>query len=307
MRIGVFIVNIVGGPTSIADLLAHARDAEERGFATAWIPQLPWGLDALTSAALVGTATSKIEIATGVVPTIPRHPLTMAVAALTARAASNNRFTLGIGPSHPILIENMYGLSYAKAASHTGEYVQILKAAAKGKVDFEGEHFKVHFTANVPGADGLPVLVAALGPKMLKLTGTYADGTATLWADEQALESHVVPLITAAANQAGRPAPRIVASLPVVVTDDAGAAKTEIAPLFTMYEMLPAYQQIMGKSASEKTIDLAVVGNEGEVTKRLQRLANAGATDFCATVVGVGSDPAASRNRTFDLLASLNG
>ena len=129
MRIGVFIGDVSGARTSVDELLAAARDADERGFATGWVPHIPWSLDGLTALALAGQVTNRIELGTAVMPTYPRHPLAMAQQALSTQAATDGRLALGIGPSHPVVIEAMHGLEYEAPARHTREYVEVLRAA----------------------------------------------------------------------------------------------------------------------------------------------------------------------------------
>jgi F420-dependent oxidoreductase-like protein len=307
MRIGVFIGEATGERTSIDQLLANAEDAEDRGLSTGWVPHIPWSLDALTALALVARETSRIELGTAVVPTFPRHPMSLAQDALTVQAVAGGRLTLGIGPSHPVVIENMYGLSYAKPAAHTAEYVQVLKACftGTGQVDWDGDRFHVHAMLDVPGGADVPVLVAALAPKMLELTGQLAEGTITYWADEQAVAEHIVPRITAAAEGAGRPAPRVVVGLPVAVVDDVEDARRRATALFAAYESIPTYQRILGRGAASNPVDVAVIGTEKDVRERLRRYEDVGATDLCASVLGLGADRDASRTATLDVLSSL--
>ena len=306
MRIGVFIGEASGERTSVEQLLANAADAEARGLATGWVPHIPWSLDALTALALVARETSTIELGTAVVPTFPRHPMSLAQDALSVQAVAGGRFTLGIGPSHPVVIESMYGLSYDKPAAHTAEYVEVLQAcfAGTGQVDHDGDRFHVHAMLEVPGSSSVPILVAALAPRMLELTGRLADGTITYWADEAAIADHVVPRITAAAKDAGRPAPRIVAGIPVAVVDDVDDARRKATTLFGAYEQIPTYQRILGRGEAGNPVDVAVIGTEQQVRDRLRRFEDAGATDLCASALGLGDDRAASRQRTLDVLAS---
>jgi F420-dependent oxidoreductase-like protein len=310
VRIGVFIGEASGERTSVADLLANARDAEQRGFATGWVPHIPWSLDAMTATALAATVTTRLELGTAVLPTFPRHPLALGQEALSVQAAAGGRFTLGIGPSHPVVIENMYGLSYDKPAARTAEYVEVLQAcfARTGRVQYAGQHYRVDAMLDVPGGPevtGVPLLIAALGPKMLELTGRLADGTVTYWADERAIGEHVAPLITASAKAADRPAPRVVVGLPVAVVTDVEAARDRAARLFSAYEAIPTYQRILGRGAASSPVDVAIIGTETQVRERLLRFADAGATDLCASVLGLDDDRDASRLATLDVLTSL--
>jgi F420-dependent oxidoreductase-like protein len=309
MRIGVFTVDINGGRTTVPELLAASEDAERRGFATAWVPQLPWSLDALAAQALAATATERIELGTAVLPTYPRHPLSLAQGALTIQAASNGRFALGIGPSHPVIIEAMYGLSYDSPAAHTAEYVQVLRNAAEstGHVAFGGSHFAVNAIFEVPAGRPFPILIGALGPRMLEVAGGLADGTITTWCDERAIGEHIAPKVTAAAKRAGRPSPRIVCCLSVAVVEDADAARQEVAPLFAGFPRIPAYQRMFELATNPDPVNVAVVGDERTVRARFAAFESAGVTDFCAAPMAIGPDPAAARDRTLDLLQTLVG
>jgi F420-dependent oxidoreductase-like protein len=307
MRIGIFISETSGARTSIAELLERATWADTHGFTTAWVPHIPWSLDALTALTLAGPVTERIELGTAVVPTYPRHPLALAQQALSTQAACAGRLVLGIGPSHPVVIEQMYGLRYDQPAAHVREYVEVLREAfaLPGHVRHQGERYQVDALLDVPGGTEVPVLVAALGPLMLRLAGELASGTITWMADERAIAQHVVPRITAAASGAGRPPPRVIGGIPVAVCDDEGMGRAAAAKFFGVYEHIPAYRRMLDRGSADGPADVVVVGDERSVTRRLRSYADAGVTDLCATVFPVGDDADASRHRTRELLASL--
>ncbi|MCW2546596.1 MAG: hypothetical protein JWN96_1056 [Mycobacterium sp.] len=309
MRLGIFIGDAGGERTSVDQLLAGAREAEELGFATGWVPHIPWSLDGLIALALAGQVTSRIELGTAVMPTYPRHPIAMAQQAMSAQAASSGRVVLGIGPSHPVVIERMHGLVYTHPARHTGEYVEVLKKAfhSTGHVSHHGEFFQIETMLEVPGSSQMPVLVAALAPRMLRMAGTLADGTITYWANERAIADHVVPTIATAAGEAGRPAPRVVAGIPVAVVRDVDAAKQRAAKVFAGYNAIPAYQRIRSEGGDAELPELAIIGDEATVAARLRAYAAAGATDLAAAVVGLDDDREASAARTIELLAAMAG
>jgi F420-dependent oxidoreductase-like protein len=307
MRLGIFIGDAGGERTSVDELLAGARQAEELGFATGWVPHIPWSLDGLTALALAGQVTSRIELGTAVMPTYPRHPIAMAQQAMSAQAASSGRVVLGVGPSHSVVIERMHGLAYEHPARHTGEYVEVLKKAfhGTGHVSYKGEFFNVEAMLEVPGSSDMPVLVAALAPRMLRMAGTLADGTITYWANERAIGEHVVPSISTAAGEAGRPTPRVVAGIPVALVRDVDAAKQRAAKVFAGYDGIPAYQRIRSKGGDDDLPELAIIGDEATVAARIKAYADAGATDLAAAVVGLDDDREGSVQRTIELLASL--
>ena len=207
MRIGLFISDVSGAQTDVDELLANARAAEALGFTTGWVPHIPWSLDGLTALALAGQVTSRIELGTAVMPTYPRHPMAMAQQAMSTQAATSGRLVLGIGPSHPVVIESMFGLAYERPARHTREYVEVLRAAfaGTGHVEYHGEFFDFSSMLVVPGSTPAPIMIAALAPRMLQLAGELTDGTITYWANERAVGEHIVPGIVAGAESAGSP------------------------------------------------------------------------------------------------------
>ena len=218
MEIGV-MMGAGGEGQTLEDLVDVARGVEAAGLDTVWMANI-FSFDAINALSLIGSKTSTLKLGTAVVPTYPRHPTAMAQQALTAAAATDNRFTLGIGLSHQIVIEGMLGMSYAQPAKHMQEYLSVLVPLLnKEMVNHAGENYTVRNTQiDVPGANPVSVVVAALGPRMLKIAGELADGTNTWMVGPRTMETHIVKNISAAAEGAGRPAPRVVAGVPVGLT-----------------------------------------------------------------------------------------
>ncbi|HWS46873.1 MAG TPA: TIGR03564 family F420-dependent LLM class oxidoreductase [Acidimicrobiia bacterium] len=299
MRIGIF-----GGDTagrSITDVVADARAAADDGFASYALPQI-FALDAMGVLTVVGREVPRIALMTGVVPTYGRHPLTMAQQALTVQAASGGRFTLGIGLSHQLVIENMFGLSFAKPVRHMREYLSVLLPLLhEGHASFAGETIRTDATIGVEPRLACPVLVAALGAQMLKLAGTMTEGTMTWMTGPSTLGSHTVPTITRAAADAGRPAPQVVASLPVCVTEDIDAARERAARDFQVYGFLPSYRAMLDREGAEGPADVAIAGDEAAVEKQVRALADAGVTEYVASIFGSRDE----RARTRSLLKSM--
>jgi 5,10-methylenetetrahydromethanopterin reductase len=299
MRIGIF-----GGDTagrSIDVSVALAREARDQGFISFWLPQI-FGAEALTSLAIVGREVPDIYLGTAVVPTYPRHPMVLAQQSLTLQNATNNRFILGIGLSHQVVIEGMYGMSFEKPARHMREYLSILLPLLRGEnVSFEGETLTFRGNINVADATAPPVLLAALAPRMLDLAGGTADGTITWMTGPQTLESYILPTITAAAEKAGKRAPAVAASLPICVTNDPDGAREKAAAEFQVYGYLPSYRAMLDKEGAHGPADVAIVGDEATVAKQLQRIADIGVTDFAAAEFGSKED----RARTREVLRSL--
>jgi F420-dependent oxidoreductase-like protein len=310
MRIGIFVSETSAELTSVDELVANAIAAEAAGFTTAWVPHIPWSYDALTALTIAAEPTSTIELGTAVVPTYSRHPLAMAQQALSTQAAAGGRLALGIGPSHPVVVESMYGLSYEHPIRHVREYVDVLASAfdGTGQVAHDGDLYQVHAMLRVPGAESTPILLSALAPLMLRLAGERTDGTITWMCDERATAEHVVPRITDAAATAGRPAPRVIAGLPVCVHDDVDAARERAARVFAVYTQIPTYQRILERGDGAGPADVCIVGDEATVERKLRAHRDAGVTELAATIFPVGSTPeerTASHRRTWDLLASL--
>ncbi|MGZ4797859.1 MAG: LLM class F420-dependent oxidoreductase [Acidimicrobiia bacterium] len=298
MRISIF----AGELPTLDAAVAAAKQVETEGFHGFHVPQI-FGLDALTLLAVVGREVPRVELGTGVVPTYPRHPLMLAAQALTTQMASDGRLMLGIGLSHQVVIESMLGLSFEKPARHMREYLDVLMPLLRGEpAATAGETISTNASLNITGVAPPPVLVAALGPVMLKLAGRVADGTVTWMTGPATLADHVVPTITGAAADAGRPAPRVAVGLPVCVTDDVDGTRARAAQVFSVYGFLPSYRAMLDREGAEGPADVAIVGDEAAVAAGIRRVAEAGATDFSAAEFAVTPD---ERSRTRALLRSL--
>jgi F420-dependent oxidoreductase-like protein len=301
MRIG-----LTGGGATVDRMVDQAVQAEKDGFTSLWYASAVGG-DPLVAMAAAGRATSTVELGTSVLQTYPCHPLLQANRAASVVAAIGRSFTLGIGPSHRPVVEGVYGMSYDRPGLHTEEYVRAVTALLRGEpVDMDGSELRVH-----SGGRGLkpeapvPVLVAALGPRLLRVAGQWADGTILWMANATAVDAHVRPRLTAAAESAGRPAPRIVAGLPVAVHDDVDEARRAAAEQFAGYGQLPNYQRILAHGRIGGPAEAVIVGDEESVTTQIHALFDAGATDFWAAPFPVGTDRSASRERTRQLLREL--
>ena len=286
--------------TSIDGVVKSVRAAADRGFHSAWMAQI-FGIDTLTALAIAGREVPDITIGSAVIPTYPRHPMMLAAQAPTVQQASNGRFVLGIGLSHQIVIEGMLGIPWKQHTTHVRDYLAILGPLCAGEpVSHEGATLTAKVTLDIPlqSSPPVPVLVAALGPNLLALAGSMADGTITWMTGPDTIRKHVVPLITAAAAEAGRPSPQVVMSLPVTVTDDVDDARAQAAKLFSIYGFLPSYRAMLDREGVGGPGDVAIVGTEDEVRTQIEAVFDAGATTFTAAVFG-------NADRTQDLLASL--
>lgn len=285
----------------LAALITKAKDLEARGFDTLWVANI-FAIDAITANALIGRETSKIELGTAVVPTYPRHPTALAQQALTTQAACDGRFTLGIGLSHQIVIEGMLGLSYERRAKHMREYMSVLGPLLRGeKAEYGGDEFRVNLDLAVPGAKPVSTLIAALGDHMLKIAGEMADGTILWMTGPKTIEDHVVPKIRAAASAANRPDPRIVAGLPIVLTENEEAIRETVGRILVHYGQIPSYRAMLDREGAVGPADIALVGNEKQLDEGLERLRDAGVTDFDAALIPAEDG---AEKRTLDYLQS---
>jgi 5,10-methylenetetrahydromethanopterin reductase len=301
MRIGTSVVE-PGGDQALSKLADQLRKAVDDGFASAWMANI-FGLEALTSLAVAGSQVPGIELGTAVVPTYPRHPAVLAQQALTtALAIGPGRLTLGIGLSHKIVIEDMYGYSFDKPARHMREYLSVLLPLLDGTpVNVDGSTLSAHIGLSVPRTGRVPVMLAAMAPRMLSLAGEQTEGTVLWMTGPATVRDYVVPALSAAASAAGRPSPRVVCTLPVCVTSDAAAARASAAKLFAIYAQLPSYRAMLDREGAAGPGDVAIVGDEDAVAAQILTLADAGVTDLVAAEFARGED----RERTRSLLKAV--
>jgi F420-dependent oxidoreductase-like protein len=313
VRIGVMV-----GPergrysTKVERMLADARWAEEAGLASVWVPQIPDEFDALTAVALMGANTTRIELGTAVVPIQPRHPIALAQQALSVQAVCEGRLRLGIGVSHHWVIDEMLGLPYEHLGPTMRDELDVLEPALRGPglVDVENARHRVHNPLDITDLPPTPVLLAALGPVMLRLAGERTDGTILWMADERAIGSHVVPHLVRAAEAAGRPAPRVVAGIPVCLCgdDEVDVAVARTNRILAEAEISPNYQHLLDHGDAQNVGDILAAGSESSIEKRLRSFADAGVTDVSVRVVPIGEgrdELIASSKRTRAYLAEL--
>lgn len=300
MRIGVMIGSD-GVRDTLDAVISKAKAAEAAGLDNVWLANI-FSFDAISTLALIGRETSRIGLGTAVTPTYPRHPTAMAQQAMTAAAASAGRFTLGIGLSHQVVIENMFGLSYDKPARHMREYLSVLMPLLRGEtVAFNGEVYRVNgVTLDIPGGTSPSVVIAALGPVMLRLAAQMCDGTNTWMVGPKTMENHIVRSLRAA----GSDNPRVVGGFPVLLTDKPDAARAELGRSLTIYGQLPSYRAMLDREGLANPEDVAILGDENLLRGEIRRLAEIGVTDFNAAVVG--SDPEAYA-RTLAFLGDIAG
>jgi 5,10-methylenetetrahydromethanopterin reductase len=283
------------GPNPMIKLRDELQRAADDGFASAWMSNI-FGVDALTALAVAGSQVPGIDVGTAVVPTYPRHPAVLAQQARTVAAAVDGRLVLGIGLSHRIVIEDMYGYDFNKPILHMREYLSVLLPLLDGQpVSFNGVTVRANIGLTTPSPGRVPVVVAALGPQMLRLAGEQTDGTVLWMTGPATVRDHIVPVITEAAQDAGRPSPRVVCILPVCVTSDPAGARERAAQVFAIYGELPSYRAMLDREGAEGPADVAIVGDEDAVAAQIAVLAEAGVTDFVAGEYTRGPDGARTR------------
>jgi 5,10-methylenetetrahydromethanopterin reductase len=289
------------GPEALSRLRDQLQRAADDGFASAWMSNI-FGLDALTALAVAGSQVPGIELGTAVVPTYPRHPAVLAQQALTTATALQGRLTLGIGLSHKIVIEDMYGYSFDRPARHMREYLSILLPLLDGQqASFQGETMRAAIGLSTPRPGRVPVLLAALAPQMLRLAGQRTDGTVLWMTGPATIRDYIVPTISEAAAAAGRPSPRVVCLLPVCVTDDPDGARARANRVFAIYAQLPSYRAMLDREGAAQPGDVVLTGDENAVAAQIRDLEEAGVTDFVAAEYSRGDDQV----RTRALLKSL--
>ncbi|GAB2852347.1 TIGR03564 family F420-dependent LLM class oxidoreductase [Actinoallomurus bryophytorum] len=300
MRIGIAVGDL-RGPATLEEVVGQARTAAGAGLHTAWSSQA-FGWDALTTLAVAGTAVPGIELGTAVLPVPQRHPLVLASHALTVQAATGGRLTLGIGAGVAMMTGAMFGLPDDRPVRRMREYLPVLRALLHGEsVAHEGETLTAAGAVDAPGAPPPPVLLAALGPAMLRAAGELADGAVTWMTGPRTLADHIVPSVTKAAEAADRARPRVVAGLLVCVTADEAGVRDRVAGRFALAGQVPEYRATLDREGAAGPQDVAVVGDEDAVARQVRRLAEAGVTDFLAAPFG---DPE-EQDRTLGVLAGL--
>ncbi len=298
----------INGSTSlrkanIEESEAHARQTAADGLSGWWLAQT--GLvDALTVLAVAAPEAPGIELGTAVVATFPIHPTALAAQALTTQAITGGRLALGIGVNHAPVVEHVWGKSFDKPIRHVLDYLSGLQGLLDdGKVDYEGEAFTTRFEGIRPTENPPRVLLAAMGTQMLRIAGKRTDGTLLWMTGPKTIASHIAPTINRAAEEAGRPKPRVVCSLPIAVTDDESGMREFVQSVFSRYGDLPSYRAMLDREGVAGPGEAMVCGNEDSVREQLAAIANAGATEFSAAEIGRNSDDYA---RTRALLVEIN-
>lgn len=294
-------VSIFGSANTVDGLRAEVEAAANAGFGSYWTSQI-FDLDALTALAVISKDVPEIRLGTAVVPTYPRHPMTLAQQALTVNQVSGGRLELGIGLSHKPVVEGMWGLDFDRPVKHMSDYLKILMPLLSGEaVSHDGEKVTGRGQLGVK-ADAPPVYVAALGEQMLKLAGKHTDGTVTWMTGPATIAELTAPTLNAAAEAAGRPVPKIISAVPVCVTTDVDAARERAAREYVVYGQLPSYRAMLDREGLAGPEDIALIGTPDEIAAGMQRFADAGVTLVVANPFGSPDEIMASRDAVAALL-----
>lgn len=284
----------------VDDYVRDLRAARDDGFSHAWTVQLPWDPDALVTLGIALREVEGMTLGTGVQPIQLRQPMSLAQAALTLNLIGGGRFRLGIGLTHALVCEGMWGVPWDRPVRRLNEYLDGLEPLLAGEqADVTGELYTTRGNVSVPGASAPPVYVAAMGPQILRVAGLRTAGTITFMTGPRTLADHVVPTLRAAAEEVGREA-EVVAALPICVTDDVTKVRELAAETYALYGTLPSYQAMLAREGVRGPADVAIIGDENAVSAQLEELRAAGVAEFGAHVFGQGDE---ERARTRALLA----
>lgn len=287
MRIGTHVIPT--GDATVEELRAQVASAANLD--SVWTNQHPGGMDPL--AVLTAMGDGPAEVGTAIVPTYPRHPVVMATEALTVQAFTGGRLTLGIGPSHAMAITGWFGIPYTAPARHTREYLEVLRPLLRGEhVKYEGEFFTVDTQLAIKAPEP-PVLISALGPRMLEVARDLADGTIAVWVRPDTVANYLAPSLGDGA--------RVVVLAMVAVTTDPDGVRDTLARDYAMVGDLPAYRAILDRGRLSGPADTVVAGDEATVLRELGRFRDAGATDLIVSPLGSAEE----RRRALELAATL--
>jgi F420-dependent oxidoreductase-like protein len=305
MPTGVLLAERTNASNVVDDFVDQARRAHQAGVGQVWLAQR-FDHDALALAGLVGAAVPGLGVGTFVVPINPRHPLIVASLAQTAQAASHGNFSLGLGLGAHEPERQAFGTSWPNTIGRLREHLTVLRSIFDdGTVDFHGDELTASpaWPVAVPGGTPIPIYVAAMGPKALQVTGELADGTLPYLAGPRTIEEFIAPTIAKAAAGAGRPNPRVIAAVPVLVTDDVDAGQNFAAEQLGFYATIPSYQKVIARENVDSVAELAAVGSAESVARRLKSYLDAGATDVVLSPLDRSDD--ADRESLWAVAASL--
>ncbi|MEV0976161.1 LLM class F420-dependent oxidoreductase [Streptomyces sp. NPDC049915] len=305
MTVGVTI-DTPGAALTVDEVVRQAREARASGVKSVWFGQT-FGYDSPTLAAVVGREVPDIHLGSSALPVFGRHPLLVSSQAQTVQAATGGRYHLGLALGTKLFTEGAFGLPFERPVGRLREFLLALRQLTEtGRADFEGELItaRTPLPASVPGAEPVvPLLVAAMGPQALRVAGRLADGILPYLAGPRALEQHIVPALTRAAEEAGRPRPRVVAFVPGVVTGDPDRVRATAHEALGFYQQIPSYARVIEQSGAAHPVDLAAIGDDKHLAETVRRYRDAGATEVVVTASELGGPD--DRLRTWEVVGDL--
>lgn len=289
--------------------------AEAHGLPMAWSTVGRAAPDPMTYFAAAAEATERIILGTAIVPTYPRHPIVMASQTAALEQLTPGRYRLGIGPSHRLSIEGAFGIPMGKPLEHLREYLTVLRPLLwEGQADFDGTYYSVHI-------DGLsvakvPIYVSALRSNAFRLAGELADGAISWVCPLGYLREKAQPAMLAAAKAAGRPAPRMIAHVPVVMSDDRDTMAKVARPMISRYASQHFYARMFddagfpvgttGEVSDDLLDHLIVWGSDEQVRDRLAEALSGEIDEILVTLIPA-DNLASEEERIIKILASLAG
>ena len=299
--------------TDAATAISRIRQAEQAGIRQVWMTQSVGMLDTLTLFAAVATQTTRVRLGTSIIPVYPRHPLVMALQAATINDLAPGRLRLGVGTSHRHLIENIYGLAMPSPLAYLREYVEVMRQGLwEGRIDHQGRFFKV--TATVPRPARIPLLISALGERAFHLAGEIADGAISWVCPVSYLLDKALPALRAGAEEQHRPAPPLVAHIPVAMSTDKAAVQAAATQRFSSYTRAPFYMHMFalagfpvgedGTGVDALVKELVVAGDQAQVERRVRELLASGLDELLLMLIPV-ADEAREREQLVQVIASL--
>ncbi|MDH4144695.1 MAG: TIGR03564 family F420-dependent LLM class oxidoreductase [Acidimicrobiia bacterium] len=293
---------LAGGTTlaSIAEAREVARFADASGFDSLWISHAN-AIDPIVALACVAEDIPKLtEVGTSVVPIYGRHPIGVAQLSRTAQSVLGGRFTLGIGAASRGAVHASMRMTWQRPLGYTREFIAGLQPLlAGGAAEVDGDQLSTHYQLAIDAPD-TQILLAALGPNMLDLAGRAVAGTSVGQCGPRTIATYVAPAIRAAAEAAGRAAPRIMALIRICVTDDHGPAFAIARATADRYRQVPSYAKVQDMEGLADPAELHLIGSWDQVLEGLGRYAEAGVTDFR---LEVAAPDEGSRQATREALA----
>ena len=297
-------------------VVARIQELESLGIAAAWLTSGGAGPDALTTFAAAAATTERILLGTSIIPTYPRHPIVAVQQTQVIAQLAPGRFRLGLGPSHKVSIEPMFGIEHHAPLTNLREYIQVVKTLlGEGRVDFDGEQYHGHAALPGAAAPDVPVMASALRRRSFRLCGEVADGAISWVCPGQYLRDVGLPAMQEGAARADRPVPPLIAHVPVCVHDNPDEVRDAARQQLSNYPRSPFYQEMFAASGHPEARDgvwsdgmledVVFSGSEEDVAGRLRELFEWGATEILAHPVTAGGDSQASMNRNLNLIAAV--